>query len=76
MKVSTVWRQGYKTLRYWYRANSYLSFDFNLLSEVGEPWQKQMGEMAQRLVPEGYAIKQVELSVYPWYVDAIVKEAP
>lgn len=73
MKVLTVWRGGYKTLVYRYRVNSECSCEFNLLSEVGVQWQEEARNLAQKLVPEGHEIRQVELQEYPWYVDAIVK---
>lgn len=74
MKVVTVWREGYKTLSYRYRVNSNSNCEFNLLSEVGAPWQQEARNLAQKLVPEGHEIRQVELDHNPWYVDAIVKE--
>lgn len=73
MKVFTRKIEGYDVLTYSYRASRDMSFRFNLLSEVGAPWQEQAKHAAQALATErGATIQQIGLKATPWLVDALV----
>lgn len=75
MKVYTSNIEGHRVLNYVYRVSPDMGFHCHLLSEVGEPWQAQAKEMAQRLAQQADSeIKQVELDQHPWYVDALIKK--
>lgn len=49
MKVKTITHCGIQTLRYRHDANEYLPFNFELLSEVSEPWQPEAQALAEEL---------------------------
>lgn len=74
MKVYTRTIEGHRVLHYSYRAGPEMAFLYHLLSEVGAPWQGELGRMAASLAEsQGCVIKQTGLSKSPWYVDVMVK---
>lgn len=56
-------------VRYRYRASEYLAFDFNMLCEVGEPYQAAFTAEIKR---RGLVIECRELDQYPWVMDFVV----
>ena len=74
MKCFTENIAGHQVLCYDYRAGSDMRFKFHLLSEVGEPYQKQMRALANTLASANNAvIVTKELDQYPWYADVMEK---
>jgi hypothetical protein len=75
MKVFTTPIQGFSVLCYQYSAGREMSFKFHLLTEVGEPWQREAKALAQKLADKrGCKIVTKELHAYPWYVEVLEKQ--
>jgi hypothetical protein len=77
MNVTTTKIEGHTVLVYRYEAGKYLKLKFHLLSEVGAPWQAAAkAQLAAICAETKCKVVQVELQAAPWYVDALVPEAP
>lgn len=73
MNVSVEQFGDVRALRYEYDCCEDASFSFNLLCEVGEPWQAEAKAQAKALAIEmGCAIGEARFDHDPWVVDALV----
>lgn len=74
MKCYTRQIGEHQVMCYSYRPSYDALCVFNLMSEVGEPYQKQMRDLANSLASANNAkIVTKEIEVAPWYVDVMEK---
>jgi hypothetical protein len=73
VKIKIVDQEGHRTLRYCYDVNRYMSCEFSLLCEVGQPWMNDAKQVLSELCcAKASKVVQVELTTRPWYADALV----
>lgn len=73
VRVYTRVIEGHNALHYAYQATQDMTFMFNHVSEVGEPWKPEAQRLAKALAARRECrIVEVELKARPWVAEVLV----